>query len=93
MHRLEAPNAPTRVSHAPAAAPRPLDKGKGVASSSSAPGGAGMSEEERRRRLHRADGSFVSDPPPPVGAEEVGSQKRHRTAGRAKETGSQAKGA
>jgi hypothetical protein len=24
-----------------------------------------MSEEERRRRLRRADGSFVSDPPPP----------------------------
>jgi hypothetical protein len=48
---------------APAAAPRPLDKGKGAASSSSAPGGIGGSEEERRRRLRRADGSFASDPP------------------------------
>ena len=59
---------------APTAAPRPLDKGKGAASSSSAPGGTGGSEEERRRRLRRADGLFVSEPPPPVGAEEVGSQ-------------------
>jgi hypothetical protein len=58
-----APSAPARASHAPAAAPRPLDKGKGVASSSSTLGGAGMSEEERRRRLRRADESFVLDPP------------------------------
>jgi hypothetical protein len=26
-----------------------------------------MLEEERRRRLRRADGSFVSDTPPPLG--------------------------
>jgi hypothetical protein len=31
--------------------------------------------------------------PPPVGAEEAGSQKRQRTAGGAEETGSQAQGA
>jgi hypothetical protein len=49
--------------NAPAAVPRPLDKGKGAASSSSAPGGTEGSEEERRRRLCRTDGSFVSDPP------------------------------
>jgi hypothetical protein len=48
---------------APAAAPRPLDKGKGAAGSSSALGGTRGSEEERRHRLHRADGSFISDPP------------------------------
>jgi hypothetical protein len=55
---------PTGVApSAPVVAPRPLDKGKGDASSSSAPGGTEGSEEERRRRLHRADGSFVSDPP------------------------------
>jgi hypothetical protein len=81
-----APSATARASRASAAAPRPLDKGKGAASSSSAPGGARVSEEERRRRLRRADGSFVSDPP--VGAEEAGSQKRQRTAGEAKETSS-----
>jgi hypothetical protein len=67
-------------------APRPLDKGKGAAGISSAPGGTGGSEEERRRRLRRVDGSLVMDPPvdsdPP--------QKRQRTAGEAKETGSQA---
>jgi hypothetical protein len=57
------PSASAGASHASAVAPRPLDKGKGAASSSFAPGGAGMSEEERRRRLRRADGSFVSDPP------------------------------
>jgi hypothetical protein len=48
---------------ASAAAPRPLDKGKGAVGSSSAPGGTGGSEEERRRRLRHADGSFISDPP------------------------------
>jgi hypothetical protein len=48
---------------APVVAPRPLDKGKGTASSSSALGGTGESEEERRRWLRQADGSFVSDPP------------------------------
>jgi hypothetical protein len=58
-----APSAPARASHASVVAPRPLDKGKGAASSSSALGGAGVSEEDRRRWLHRADGSFVSDPP------------------------------
>jgi hypothetical protein len=46
-----------------------------------------MSEEERRHRLHRADRSFVSDPPP-IGAEEAGSQKCQRTPGGAKEFGS-----
>jgi hypothetical protein len=90
-----APSAPARASRASITDPRPLDKGKGAARSSSVPSGAGVSEEERRHRLHRADGSFVSDPPPPppVGAEEAGSQKRQRTAGGAKETGSQAQGA
>jgi hypothetical protein len=67
----------------PAAAPSPLDKGKGAASSASTPGGPGGSEEERRRRLHRADGSLVSEPP----------QKRQRTAGGAEEASSQAQGA
>jgi hypothetical protein len=47
----------------PTAAPNPLDKGKGAASSASTPGGTGGSEEERRRRLRRANGSLVSDPP------------------------------
>jgi hypothetical protein len=72
-----APSAPARASRASITDPRPLDKGKGAARSSSVPSGAGVSEEERRHRLHRADGSFVSDPgrPPP------------------KETGSQAQGA
>jgi hypothetical protein len=84
-----APSAPAGASHIPAAAPRPLDKGKGAASSSSAPGGAEMLEE-RRRRLRRTDGSFVSDPLPLVGVEEAGSQKRQRTAGGAEESGSQA---
>jgi hypothetical protein len=82
-----APSAPTGASHVPVAAPRPLDKGKGAASSFSAPGGTRMLEEERRRRLRRADGSFVLNPPlgsrrsapksirgPLVGAEESGSQ-------------------
>jgi hypothetical protein len=59
-----APSVPARASHASAAAPRPLYKGKGAASNSSAPGGAGVSEEERRRRLRRTDGSFVWTPPP-----------------------------
>jgi hypothetical protein len=44
------------------AAPSPLDKGKGAASSSSALGGTGGTEDERRHRLRRADGSLVSDP-------------------------------
>jgi hypothetical protein len=35
-----APSAPIEASHVPVAAPRPLDKGKGPASSSSTPGGA-----------------------------------------------------
>jgi hypothetical protein len=60
---------------APTAVPRPLDKGKGAASSSSAPGGTGGSEEERRRRLHRADGSFVSDPPRSVRGPLVGPRR------------------
>jgi hypothetical protein len=60
-----APSAPARASRASITDPRPLDKGKGAARSSSVPSGAGVSEEERRHRLHRADGSFVSDPPPP----------------------------
>jgi hypothetical protein len=47
----------------PAAAPNPLDKGKGTASGASAPGSSEGLEEERRRMLRRADGSFVSDPP------------------------------
>jgi hypothetical protein len=47
----------------PAAAPSPLDKGKGAASGASTPGSSGGSEEERRRRLRHANGSFVSDPP------------------------------
>eukprot|EP00267_Zea_mays_P048400 XP_020400965.1 uncharacterized protein LOC109942828 [Zea mays] len=58
--------------------PRPLDKGKGVASSSSAQGSAGVSKEERRRRLRRADGSASSPsaskvvpPPPPAAAAET----------------------
>jgi hypothetical protein len=60
-----APAPPLELPAPPPWPPRPLDKGKGAASSSSTPGGAGVSEEERRRRLRRADGSFVSDPPPP----------------------------
>jgi hypothetical protein len=56
---------PSASARAFVTAPRPLDKGKGAASSSSAPGGTRVSEEERRRRLRHADGSFVSDPPPP----------------------------
>jgi hypothetical protein len=58
-----APSVPARASRASTAAPRPLDKGNGDASSSSAPGGAGVSEEERRCWMRRTDGSFVSDPP------------------------------
>jgi hypothetical protein len=50
-------------SRAPPAAPSPLDKGKGAASSFSALGGTEDSEEERRRRLRRTDGSLVMDPP------------------------------
>jgi hypothetical protein len=64
MHRLEAPSLPVRPPCAgPVAAPSPLDKGKGAASSASALGGTEGSKEERRRRLRRADGLFVSDPP------------------------------
>jgi hypothetical protein len=58
-----APSAPAVAPSAPTAAPRPLDKGKGAAGISSAPGGTRGSEEERRHRLHRANGSFISDPP------------------------------
>jgi hypothetical protein len=47
----------------PRVAPNSSDKGKGATSSSSSPGATGRSEGERRHRLHRADGSFVSDPP------------------------------
>jgi hypothetical protein len=56
-------SAPAVVPSTPVVAPRPLDKGKGVAGSSSTPGGTGVSEEERRHRLRSADGSFISDPP------------------------------
>jgi hypothetical protein len=70
----------------PPVAPSPLDKGKGAASSSSASGGTGGTKEEWRRRLRHADGSLVSDPP--SGAEEVGAQKRQRSAGGAEEAGS-----
>jgi hypothetical protein len=59
---IEGPQSAGVVPSAFTAAPRPLDKGKGFASSSSARGGAGASEEERRHRLRCADGSFVSDP-------------------------------
>jgi hypothetical protein len=65
---------------APAAAPSPLDKGKGAASSASTPVGSGGSEEERRRRMRRADGSLVSEP----------TQKRQRTTRGAKEASSEA---
>jgi hypothetical protein len=58
-----APSAPTVAPSSSAAAPRPLDKGKGAAGSSSAPGGTGGSEEERRRQLRHVEGSFISDPP------------------------------
>jgi hypothetical protein len=78
-----APSAPAVAPSAPAVAPRPLDKGKGAASSASAgtpaPGSSRGSEEERRRWLHRADGSLISEP----------SQKRQRTAGGAEEASSQ----
>jgi hypothetical protein len=47
----------------PAAAPSPLDKGKGATSDASAPGSSEGSEEERRRRLRRADGSLILEPP------------------------------
>jgi hypothetical protein len=70
LRGIQIPGAAARVPQpsgaapsAPAVAPSPLDKGKGVASSASAPSGIGGSEEERRRRLRRADGSFVLDPP------------------------------
>jgi hypothetical protein len=66
----------------------PTGKGKGAASSSSAPGGSGRSERERRHRLHRADGSFVGDPP----LDSDLSQKRQKTAGRVGEAGSPAQG-
>jgi hypothetical protein len=66
-----APSATAGASSASIVSPRPLDKGKGATSSFSTRGGAGVSEEERRRRMHRADGSFVSNPP--SGTEEVGS--------------------
>jgi hypothetical protein len=64
----------------------PSDKGKGAASSSSAPGGSGRLEGGRRHRLHRADGSFITDPP----LDSDLPQKRKRTAGGAEEAGSQA---
>jgi hypothetical protein len=57
------PSVPTRASRASTVAPRPLDKGKGAASSSSTPCAAGVSEEERHRLQRRTDGSLVSDPP------------------------------
>jgi hypothetical protein len=47
----------------PAAAPSPLEKGRGAASGASALGSSGGLEEERRCRLRRADGSFISNPP------------------------------
>jgi hypothetical protein len=62
----------------------PSGKGKGAASSSSAPGGSGRSEGERRHRLHRADRSFVGDPP----LDSDLSQKRQKTVGRVGEAGS-----
>jgi hypothetical protein len=58
-----APSATAGASSDSAAAPRPLDKGKGAASSSSARGGTRGSEEERQCRLRRANGLFVSAPP------------------------------
>jgi hypothetical protein len=64
---------------APIVAPRPLDKGKGATSSAStgtsALGSSRGSEEERRRQLHRADWSFVSDPPRSVRGLLVGSRR------------------
>jgi hypothetical protein len=71
LHGIRIPGVPAggpqptslAPSAGPAAAPSPLDKGKGVASGASAPGSSGGAEEERRRRLRRADGSFVLDPP------------------------------
>jgi hypothetical protein len=78
---------PTDVgSRAPPATLSPSGKGKGAASSSSAPGGSGRSEGERRHRLHRADGSFVADPPLNSGLP----QKRQRTADGVGEAGSPA---
>jgi hypothetical protein len=62
-------------------APRPLDKGKGAASSSSAPGGTGG-------RRKRGDAGYVA----PTGHLFWTPQKRHRTAGEAEEAGSQAQG-
>jgi hypothetical protein len=74
------------ASRAPPAAPTSSDKGKGAVGSSSSPGAIGRSEGERRHRLHRADGSFVSDPP----LDSDPSQKRQRMAGGSVEAGSQA---
>jgi hypothetical protein len=90
LREIQIPGVPTRGPQpagtapcdGPTAAPSPLDKGKGAASSASTPGGTGGSEEEMRRRLHCVDESLVSDP-----------QKRPRTAGEAEEVGFQAQGA
>jgi hypothetical protein len=78
---------------APAAAPRPLDKGKGAASSSSALGGTGGQRKRGDTVYAAPTGRLLRTPPPPDGDEEAGSQKRQRTAGGAKEAGSQAQGA
>jgi hypothetical protein len=95
-HRgIQIPGVPARGSRpadadsrAPPAALSPSDKGKGAVSSSSALGGSGRSEGERRHRLRRANGSFITDPP----LDSDLPQKRQRTAGGAKEAGSQAQG-
>jgi hypothetical protein len=72
LHGIRIPGVPARGPQptgpapgaGPAAAPSPLDKGKGATSGASTLGSSGGSKEERRRRLRRADGLFVSDPPP-----------------------------
>jgi hypothetical protein len=68
--------------NAPAVAPSPLDKGKGAASSASAPRASGG-------RRKRGDTGCVA----PMGRLSRTPQKRQRTAGGAKEAGSQAQGA
>jgi hypothetical protein len=63
-----APSAPAGASHVPAAAPRPLDKGKGAASSSS-------TQAALRRWRRREDIGYAAPmdrlsrtPPPPLGS-------------------------
>jgi hypothetical protein len=82
-----APSAPARASRASPAAPAPWTRAKGLQAAPSPQAALGC-------RRKRGDAGCVALTgrlfwtPPPVGAEEAGSQKRQRTAGGAEETDS-----